>query len=121
MLVFDFYSGFEGKGELRILRKSSDGATISVILIWVGFFDIIMNKIEPSEKEWEGVLLYYHLHTGWYEEENWECKEVELFIEQLESFDHNYLDKDCKEVLDVLLSELREAVRLRHKVFFEDW
>jgi hypothetical protein len=83
-LLTDFYSGYEGEGEIVFYHKSSQwDIEVCKLSMWVGYFDEIINSIPPNRQGfWEGIPYYYHLNTGFYDEENWECKDKEFFLAQ---------------------------------------
>ena len=63
--LIDFYSGFEGEGEVRIYGDNT------VISIWNGYFDPIMGVLFEIEKAYRedasafGVVAEYTTCTGW--------------------------------------------------------
>lgn len=104
MEIIDFYKGFECESELEIYERDQNGNAITHLKIWIGYFDKIMSYILPnSEGNWEGISLYYHTLTGWYEKSNWECREKNLFALQLESVEKELLDPICRDVLVYLI------------------
>lgn len=128
MKIFDYYSGFEGEPEIRILQKSKEGENISVLKIWEAYFRAIIELIKPNDNGcWEGVSLQYHLGTGWYDVGYWECDNVALFLEQLESIDENNLEYGKTEtiesvshdVLKLLKTMLRNTIELDGKIMIE--
>jgi len=48
---------------------------------------------------WLGILLHYHLETGWYEEE-WECEELSLLSDQLISIEKENFDSLEKKFME---------------------
>lgn len=119
MKIFDYYSGFEGEPEIRIVQKSKEGKNIAVLKIWEAYFRTIIELIKPNDNGyWEGVPLEYHLGTGWYDVGYWKCDNIALFLGQLESIDENNLE--CSKpntvesishsVLKLLKTMLRDTV-----------
>ena len=61
----DFYSGFEGEPELSISLISEEKTTEIELTTWIGHFEEIVLSIGTNDLgKWEGISLYYHLHTG---------------------------------------------------------
>ena len=117
---FDFYKGFEGEPELTISQKDFSGNTINSIKLWIGFFDSIIELIKPNFKdEWEGITVYYHAHTGWYDNSLWKCEEVILFIQQLESIEKLQLNVQTQEILEILIELLKESISSKTVIYFE--
>ncbi len=81
-IVDKYYIGYEGEPEIQIIRKNVQGNTF-ILRIWSGFFDDIMNAVEPGEKGWSSLAYYYNLHSGWYEESPWLMKDINAALEQL--------------------------------------
>jgi hypothetical protein len=116
----DFYKGFDAEPELIISQKDFSGNNINSIKLWIGFFDSIIELIKPNLKgEWEGITLYYHTHTGWYDNALWKCEEVILFIQQLESIEKLQLDVRSQLILEILIEILKESISSKTVVYFE--
>ena len=66
--------------------------------------------IPPRENGWVGFSYYYHLNSGWYNEENWCVPNIDLFYEQLQEIDENTLAYNAdKEVLNLIRSMFSKA------------
>lgn len=94
MKTLDFYTGFEGNPEIRILLKDKNDSPFLELKAWIGYFDATLKKIRTSNGNWEGIALHYHMETGWYDGE-WECDNLSLLNRQLLSI--NKVDLDLKE------------------------
>lgn len=111
---------FNGEPDYNFIFKDKDDTILKRIIVWEGYIDALLSKLPPNSKgEWEGVLLCYHLHTGWYENNYWEIKDIPLLLSQLSSLIDNSLLKIEKEILDFLLSELSRCISGNRKVFIE--
>jgi hypothetical protein len=77
----NYYKGFEGQPELQF-DYTLDGKLYRFTM-WIGYFDKIMDDIEPTSNGWTGLAYYYHLNEGWYEENNWPIPDLSSAIEQL--------------------------------------
>lgn len=82
-MVLDFYSGYEGEGEIRFIQLLENGNT-NTIRIWDGYFDDIMEKIEPEVSGWTSLAYCYHLATGWYDESPWQIPNITDALKQME-------------------------------------
>jgi len=88
--------------------------------LWIGSFDSIVSLVKPNQKgNWEGISLYYHTETGWYEDDLWKCEVPELFINQLESIDSQKLEGETRRVLVSLIDILKEGSVLNKDIYFE--
>lgn len=118
--IIDFYTGFEGEPELIISTKKDENSADIIIKLWIGFFDSILEKIPPNEQgEWQGVPLHYHLCTGWYDVEIWECYEPELFLGQLEKLDLSEFKVDIANITKTIKKVLEYGIQRKQKIFFE--
>lgn len=108
----DFYSGFEGEPELSISLISEEKTTEIELTTWIGHFEEIVLSIGTNDLgKWEGISLYYHLHTGWYDQSPWILKEVDLFAKQLKSIENNLLSDSSKEIHKILSKIITKAVK----------
>jgi len=120
MRVFDYYQGFEGEPGIHITHANRELQSIAVIKLWYGYFRSIIDLINPNKNgNWEGVTLAYHLHTGWYDDERWECEDILLFLNQLESISAKSLRREEVEILNLLKPILREARSSSGHIFIE--
>jgi hypothetical protein len=119
MNVVDLYEGFEGEPEIKIISKNKQGQTDAVLHLWDDYFDSIIRLIEPNEKGfWEGFPLDYHTTENYKGEENWECVEKDLFVEQLKGIDIASLSADYRKAYQELLKVFEDAIMNNHKIHF---
>lgn len=111
MEIIDYYEGFEGYPEIKLIRRDKSGNVVTLLKIWEGYFDSIITLIEPNEEgNWEGVAFHYHLTTGWYDEP-WRCDDVGLFLQQLEAVDEkNLKDSESLKILKTLILLLENTL-----------
>lgn len=101
MEVFDYYSGFEGAPEIIITQKTRNGKNVAILKLWIAYFDTIVNLIKPNENgHWEGVTLHYNLLSGWHDGKPWECDDVALFLQQIESIYDSELKSSEPETIE---------------------
>lgn len=104
-----YYEGYEGDEEI-CFRLFVNKEEVESIGIWGGYFSTIIELIPPQKEGWVGFTYYYHLNTGWYDEENWNVPDIHLFYEQLQEIDENMLAyNEDKEVLHLICSMFRKA------------
>ena len=104
-----YYEGCEGDEEI-LFRLYIGKKEVESVGIWGGYFSTIIELIPPKEEGWVGFSYYYHLNSGWYDEENWYVPDIDLFYEQLQETDENKLAYNAdKEVLDLIRSMFSKA------------
>ncbi len=97
----DFYSGFGEEPKITFLYKSYP---LEKIDIWEGYFDNLMDLNEPDKDGyWQGLALYYHTDTGWYDETEWQIPDLKKIIAEFESLNTSKHD-------NVIIEELRNAI-----------
>ena len=116
----DFYSGFEGEGEIEFIRLCKSGDK-DIIRIWDGYFDDVMEKFEPVENGWTGLAYYYNLCEGWNTESPWKIPDVHDALKQLESIKNkNMRYEKSHEVLAEICNLLVEAVKQNEEILIAD-
>lgn len=104
-----YYEGYEGDEEI-LFRLYVNKEEVESVGIWGGYFSTIIKLIPPQDGGWVGFPYYYHLNSGWYDEENWYVPDIDLFYEQLQLIDENALAYNVdKEVLDLIRSMFSKA------------
>ena len=120
--VHDYFKGFEGESELKIFQKNENEEIEVTMLIWIGYFNSIIEEIKPNKDgSWEGISLYYHTSTGWYDISPWRCEALQLFTMQLESINKNKLNIECQEILTILIDVFNESIYSSKHIYFEYW
>lgn len=112
-----FYDGFEGEPEIIFTLVKEDGDK-EEIGIWDGYFNTIMNKIEPKENGWTSLAYYFQLYIGWYDESPWLISNVKEACEQLKEIDsESFENNEEKEILEKIICMLEEAITKESKVY----
>lgn len=126
----DYYTGFEGHPSIVIkiegkIESEHKGRSYRMEL-WNGYFTSLIELIKPSlDGNWEGLALYYHTDTGWYDEDNWPLDNVKLAMDQLSSIvlndgTNSLLGQESNLILDeirtTIVGLLKEALRLKMRV-----
>jgi len=118
--VKDFYTGFEGNGEISFFCQTEDSQKY-VVKIWEGYFYTIMtsmlNNLSLVNGEFTGIAYYYNRQTGWYDESPWLIENLGEAIYQFECVNDNDLDDTEKAVLESIVSMLKFAYADGLKVF----
>jgi len=113
-LSTNFYTGFEGEPEVTLVRV---GAEEHMLKAWDGYFSQVLDAIEPgSDGKWQGLTLYYHLGTGWYDTEEFEVENPLLFASQLLALDTSSLDPTTLRFYYSLLAFVQAAVAQRQEL-----
>lgn len=104
-----YYEGYEGDEEI-LFRLYVNKEEVESVGIWGGYFSTIIKLIPPQDGGWVGFPYYYHLNSGWHDEENWYVPDIDLFYKQLQLIDENALAYNVdKEVLDLIRSMFSKA------------
>ncbi|WP_086444063.1 hypothetical protein [Candidatus Enterococcus lemimoniae] len=111
-----FYEGFEGEAELSFVANDNK------LVIWNGYFEIILDNLLDCNVEKEGIVKEYFNHEGWYDDSPWLIEDNSLAVSQLKCFDINKIDQtsmkdDLEEVVKIIISFL-ENNRLS-KIYIE--
>ncbi|MGE5417879.1 MAG: dihydroorotate dehydrogenase (quinone) [Acidobacteriota bacterium] len=110
-----YYDGFDGYPEIQFIKVAGNGQR-TIIRLWDGFFDSIMNLIQPGPSGWTGLALPYHLYEGWYVESPWRIPDIMEAIEQFTSVDIEALDDQTNCVLQDIIKLLSDAKSNRETV-----
>lgn len=114
MLTADFYAGFEGEPEVTFVRTGKIEYSLQA---WDGYFSQVLEKIKPGvDGDWHGLTLYYHLGTGWYDNEEFDVEDVQLFATQLAMLDTSVLEPATFRFYKALLLFVQEAIRNNDKL-----
>lgn len=113
-----YYEGYEGEGEMQFIRYLTNGDKY-VIRIWDGYFNEIMDGIQPEEAGWTGLAYYYHVEEPWWEEP-WKIPDIEITLQQLQEIRTEHLDSETKELLVELCDILTNSVKLNEYVWIAD-
>lgn len=103
MLNRKYYEGFEGEPELVLIDSEENK-----LIIWIGYFEAILDALLESNLEKEGIIKEYFYHEGWYDDSPWAIKDIHLTIKQLKSFDLSKVQqsKTIKNVLPGLVQDI---------------
>lgn len=110
-----YYRGYEGEPEIGFYTIKEK------IVIWAGFFDDIMEQMKPSRYGWTGIAYYYHLHTGWYDEDFWQIPDLEECLRQFEGINISECRfEGSKNVLASIRSMLSLAIQENENVWISE-
>lgn len=112
-----FYVGFEGEPEIRFILESKE--ITNTLIIWEGFFDSIMQTIKPEDEGWSGLAYYYHMDTGWYDEDHWEVNDLKKALMQFNSVDKSLLNEKSTQALDEICNLFTKAIANNEKIYME--
>lgn len=112
-----FYDGFEGEPQITFCLLEND-ITTEKVGIWDGYFNEIMKMIKPKKEGWTGLAYYYHLYTGWYEEEEWFVPNVLEVYEQLMSINSDELKyEEEREINKLIINLFKKAIDNKGRVY----
>lgn len=126
----DDFGMYSGDGEYVIwIAETGEG-----MLIWVGYFDTIMEGCWAPNYSDKGMLCCWNELTGFDNEEVWEMKHFDVVLEELNAFDEeNLRDEngditgkslidDSKKVLHRMIDLIQKAKKHKMRVFIaSDW
>lgn len=123
MLEKKYYEGYEGEGAVKVW---SDGnGNENGIVIWIGFFNTILDGCFNSEFKKNGIIECYFNQNGFYDEK-WEMKYPDIVLEELKRFNEKNLDttdeeiiKKSKEVIEQLVLCINFAVKNEYSIYVE--
>ena len=123
MLDKRYYEGYEGEGEVKVW--SEENGNEDGIVIWIGFFDTILEGCFSSKFQKNGIVECYFHQDGFYDDK-WEMKYPCIVLEELKRFNENLLDtrdkeiiNKSKEVIEQLVSFINMAVRNEKNIYVE--
>ena len=112
-----FYDGFESEPQITFCLLEDD-ATTEKVGIWDGYFNEIMKMIQPEKEGWTGLAYYYHLYTGWYEEDEWFIPNISEVYEQLMSINIDEIKyEEEKEILSLITRLIKKAIDHKGRVY----
>ena len=91
MLDTRYYEGYEGEGEVKVW--SEENGNEDGIVIWIGFFNTILEGCFSSEFQKNGIIECYFNNDGFYDEK-WEMKYPHIVLEELKRFNETYISSD---------------------------
>ena len=112
MLDKRYYEGYEGEGEVKVWSEGNgnqDG-----IVIWIGFFDTILEGCFSQEFQKNGIIECYFNQDGFYDN-RWEMKYPHIVLEELKRFNEKLLYKIDEEII----KESKEVIE--QLIFFKPW
>ncbi len=123
MLDKRYYEGYEGEGEVKVWSEGNgnqDG-----IVIWIGFFDTILEGCFSQEFQKNGIIECYFNQDGFYDN-RWEMKYPHIVLEELKRFNEKLLYKideeiikESKEVIEQLIFFINIAVKNERIIYVE--
>lgn len=122
MQKIDFYQGFEGNPELMLIHKNQEDVAQTVVHLWTGYFDPIIEQIPLNTLgHWEGLTLAYHQHEAWYEVPAWKCPDPALYLKQLQQVPTLSLqnaEPPIYQVWETLITLLKSVVKQKGTLWF---
>jgi hypothetical protein len=123
MLDKRYYEGYEGEGEVKVW--SEENGNQDGIVIWIGFFDTILEGCFSQEFQKNGIIECYFNQDGFYDN-RWEMKYPNIVLKELKSFNEKLLYKideeiikESKEVIEQLIFFINIAIKNERIIYVE--
>lgn len=123
MLDKKYYEGYEGEGAVKIW--SEENGNEKGIVIWMGFFNTILDGCFNSEYKKNGIIECYYNQNGFYDDK-WEIKYPQIVLEELNEFNEKNIDtkdeeiiKKSKEIIEQLITNISVAAKNKYSVYVE--
>ncbi|NUP13546.1 MAG: hypothetical protein HOW73_46510 [Polyangiaceae bacterium] len=116
--MHDFYTGFEGEAEVRFVLRAA-GTDQRIVRLWIGYFDTLMETVQPENGEWTGLALPYHVRAGWYDQSPWRVENLNEVLEQWRRIPTFGIDPQCERAYRAVLDLLTEAANTGSEVWIE--
>lgn len=105
-----YYIGFEGEPEIQFIYTLHNGKK-SILKIWIGYFETIMDAMITEEKELTGLVYYYSMHEGWYDESPWKIPNLNEAIEHFSKVKIENLEQEVQQTLEDVIKILPEIIK----------
>lgn len=89
-------------GEPEIIVKIA--GTSHRIALYEGTFNTLMGYGLPGTERWDAFLEVYHLHTGFYDQRNWQAPSAAIFLESIRNIPVPHSDAGSLTIRDKLVS-----------------
>ena len=123
MLDKRYYEGYEGEGEVKVW--SEENGNQDGIVIWIGFFDTILEGCFSLEFQINGIFVCYFNQDGFYDN-SLEMKYPNIVLKELKSFNEKLLYKideeiikESKEVIEQLIFFINIAIKNERIIYVE--
>lgn len=123
MLNKIYYTGYEGQGSVKIW-SDEDGKEMG-FLIWIGFFETILQGCFKLSFQKEGLIECYYNHNGFYDYK-WKMFHPHIVLDELMNFNENLLEttdkeiiKTSKELIEQLISFINISIRNERNIYVE--
>lgn len=100
MIDESFYDGYEGENEV-VVYYNQDSEKIG-FKIWNGYFDNLLSGCYDAEIHTDGLLICYQNQDGFYDEQEWRIKNLDVVISELKKFSNNQVESQSSEILSTL-------------------
>lgn len=124
MINSEFYDGFEEEGQILIYDIVSGQK--NGILMWQGYFELLLDACWYPHFRPDGLISCYHYCNGFYDVPIWYMKDLKITIEELQGFHSENMKTDSldlretvKKLRDALISFLETASLYKRNVYIE--
>lgn len=124
MIDESFYDGYEGENEV-VVYYNQDSEKIG-FKIWNGYFDNLLSGCYNAEIHTDGLLICYQKQDGFYDEQGWRIKNIDVVISELEKYSDDQVESQSSEMLsmlsiikDKLIAFLEDAKKSKKIVYID--
>ncbi|MGD1819842.1 MAG: hypothetical protein ACPKOI_08200 [Pleomorphochaeta sp.] len=124
MIDESFYDGYEGENEV-VIYYNQDRNKIG-FKIWNGYFDNLLSGCYNAEIHIDGLLICYQNQDGFYDEQEWSIKNIDVVISELEKYSDNQVNSQSSVMLsmlpiikDKLIRFLENAKKIKKTVYID--
>ena len=117
-MKIDLYSPYVGEIEIMFLEKDIQGEVIFEVDLWYADFTSLMEyAFVSSAYHPDSVLFNWQKGIGFFDKEDWECKRVQEFYDQIIAVDHLPPSAGLDDVIAALLQICKSALTNGNKLF----
>lgn len=124
MIDESFYDGYEGENEV-VVYYNQDSEKIG-FKIWNGYFDNLLSGCYNAEIHSDGLLICYQNQDGFYDEQGWSIKNIDVVISELENYSDDQVESESPVMLsmlsiikDKLITLLQDAKKSEEIVYID--
>lgn len=111
MLNRQYYEGYEGEGEIKVW--SDCHGHIWEMVIWIGYFETILDGCFSSKFEKDGIIACYYNLDGFYDGK-WKMRYPYIVLKELKNFNEKKLltrDSEMIEISKEIIAELISLIK----------
>jgi hypothetical protein len=120
MIYIDLYSNYIGELEIIFIEKNSNNEPVFKVDLWYADFTSLMGYIPLQlDMHQDSVTYNWQIGKGFYDVEEWECKRVQEFYDQLTAINTLHPDSGLDNVRDAIIQICLSALQSGNKLFIQ--